>query len=95
MTSVRRNRTTLVIAHRLSTILTADHIMVLEDGHVADVGTNRELIERPSPPGQQRRERLDLKEHGRPAVTPVREEALHLVYPLERPFAWRPMGVIR
>ncbi|MEV1240115.1 hypothetical protein ACIBO2_53455 [Nonomuraea sp. NPDC050022] len=43
MTSVRRNRTTLVIAHRLSTILTADHIMVLADGHVADVGTNRGL----------------------------------------------------
>jgi len=39
-------RTTLVIAHRLSTVLTADRILVLDDGQIVDRGTHAELLER-------------------------------------------------
>jgi ATP-binding cassette subfamily C protein CydCD len=39
-------RTTLVIAHRLSTVRDADHIVVLEDGRLAETGDHRSLLER-------------------------------------------------
>jgi ATP-binding cassette subfamily B protein len=41
---VSRNRTTLVIAHRLSTIVSADEIIVLEKGVIAERGTHYELL---------------------------------------------------
>ncbi len=37
-------RTTIIVAHRISTIQDADHILVLEDGVVAEYGTHEELI---------------------------------------------------
>lgn len=37
-------RTSIVIAHRLSTILKADKIVVIADGHVAEIGTHDELL---------------------------------------------------
>ena len=42
---VSRGRTTLVIAHRLSTVISADQIIVLQDGRIAEKGTHRELLE--------------------------------------------------
>jgi ABC-type multidrug transport system fused ATPase/permease subunit len=42
--SLRRGRTTFVIAHRLSTIRSADQILVIEDGRVAERGTHGELM---------------------------------------------------
>ena len=39
-----QGRTTLVIAHRLSTITTADQILVLHAGKVAEHGTHEELL---------------------------------------------------
>ena len=36
-------RTVTMIAHRLSTVVRADKIIVLEEGHVAEEGTHKEL----------------------------------------------------
>ena len=44
--TVRGNdRTTIIVAHRISTIQDADHILVLEDGKVAEYGTHEELLQ--------------------------------------------------
>jgi len=41
---VSRNRTSLVIAHRLSTIVSADEIIVLDQGLIAERGTHAQLL---------------------------------------------------
>ena len=37
-------RTTILIAHRISTLRDADHIIVLNEGHIAETGTHQELL---------------------------------------------------
>jgi subfamily B ATP-binding cassette protein MsbA len=41
---LRHGRTTFVIAHRLSTIRSADQILVLENGEIAERGTHDQLL---------------------------------------------------
>jgi subfamily B ATP-binding cassette protein MsbA len=41
-----KDKTVVMIAHRLSTILSADRIIVLEDGRPVDIGTHEELNSR-------------------------------------------------
>lgn len=41
---VSQGRTTIVIAHRLSTVITADEIIVLQDGQIAERGTHAALM---------------------------------------------------
>ena len=44
VSNLMKERTTLVIAHRLSTIKTADEIIVLNKGRVAERGNHSKLI---------------------------------------------------
>lgn len=44
MVKLMENRTSLIIAHRLSTIQDADKIVVMDKGHVVEMGNHEELL---------------------------------------------------
>ncbi|HSK82866.1 MAG TPA: ATP-binding cassette domain-containing protein [Rubrobacter sp.] len=41
-----QGRTSLIVAHRLNTVRTADRIVVLHEGRIAEAGTHAGLLER-------------------------------------------------
>ncbi len=43
---IRKDKTTIMIAHRVSTVQSADHILVLEEGKVAEYGTYQQLLDK-------------------------------------------------
>ena len=44
LVKLMRNRTTLMVAHRLATVAEVDRIAVLNDGHLVELGTAKELL---------------------------------------------------
>ena len=44
METLLKGRTSIIIAHRLSTIKRSDRILVVEDGHIAEMGSHSELL---------------------------------------------------
>lgn len=44
MMNLMKNHTSLIIAHRLSTIQDADKIVVMDQGHIAEIGRHNELL---------------------------------------------------
>ena len=44
MEALMAGRTSFIIAHRLSTIRRADRIVVIEEGHIAEMGTHAQLL---------------------------------------------------
>ena len=46
MDSLMKNTTSFVIAHRLSTIKRANRILVIENGHIAEIGSHNELLKK-------------------------------------------------
>ena len=46
LSELMKGRTCFLIAHRFSTVITADTIVVMDDGQIVDQGTHEQLIER-------------------------------------------------
>ena len=44
LANLMQNRTVIVIAHRLSTIRRADKIVVIDKGHISEIGTHEDLV---------------------------------------------------
>lgn len=46
LNEIRKNKTTIIIAHRISTVKKMDKIILLDNGHLLDVGTHEQLLSR-------------------------------------------------
>ncbi|MCR4789385.1 MAG: ABC transporter ATP-binding protein/permease [Lachnospiraceae bacterium] len=45
LSELSKGKTVIIIAHRLATIEAADQILVVDDGHIAEKGTHKELVD--------------------------------------------------
>src|SRR5699024_6318150 len=63
MKIVSRDRTTFIIAHRLSTVQHSDHIILLEDGRIAEQGDHAALMKA----GGEYSRMYEMQVTGRPA----------------------------
>ena len=45
LSALLKEKTVLIIAHRMRTVMGADHVVVLADGHVAEEGTPKQLLD--------------------------------------------------
>ena len=48
-----KGRTTIVIAHRLATVLSADRILVVDQGRIVEEGTTKAILTVPNHPTTQ------------------------------------------
>ena len=64
---VMRGRTTLVIAHRLATVVTADRILVMQDGAIVEEGTHKALLARDGLYARLARLQFDMEGMRKPA----------------------------
>jgi ATP-binding cassette subfamily B protein len=62
-----QNRTTIIIAHRLATVLKAQRIVVMDEGHIVDIGSHAELVQRD--PLYARLAKLQFGDHAKQAQT--------------------------
>lgn len=46
LNNLMKDKTVIVIAHRLSTIMSADRIVVVDNGKITDIGTHKELLQK-------------------------------------------------
>jgi ATP-binding cassette, subfamily B, multidrug efflux pump len=44
--TIRQGRTVLIVSHRVSSVKDADHIVVLDDGHIVERGTHEMLVDK-------------------------------------------------
>lgn len=63
------NCTRIVIAHRLSTVMSADLILVMDKGRLAEQGTHRELLARSGLYAQLIHAQLQQESAGTPRTT--------------------------
>lgn len=62
LSTVSKNRTTLIIAHRLSTVVDADQILVLKSGSIIERGTHAELLAQQGEYSEMWRKQQEVKE---------------------------------
>lgn len=63
VSELTKDKTLIVIAHRLSTIIDADHIILIENGRIADQGTHAELLKKSALYGEMWSAHMGAKEY--------------------------------